>query len=72
MHKILLDNKFISRFYMFRATCAHHQKVKIVLYSVWYHHICRWPSCGQVDRGVLSQPAHRMATYRWDDTRRCI
>ena len=24
--------------YMFRALCAHHQKVKIVLYSIWYHH----------------------------------
>ena len=24
--------------YMFRAPCAHHQEVKIVLYSLWYHH----------------------------------
>ena len=23
---------------MFRALCAHHQEVKIVLYSIWYHH----------------------------------
>ena len=23
---------------MFRALCAHHQKVKIVLYSICYHH----------------------------------
>ena len=23
---------------MFRATCAHRQEVKIVLYSLWYHH----------------------------------
>jgi len=23
---------------MFRALCAHHQEVKIVLYGVWYHH----------------------------------
>jgi len=29
---------------MFRALCAHHQEVKIVLYSIWYHHACRWPS----------------------------
>jgi len=28
---------------MFRAPCAHHQEVKIVLYSIWYHHTCRWP-----------------------------
>jgi len=29
---------------MFRALCAYHQEVKIVLYSIWYHHTCRWPS----------------------------
>jgi len=23
---------------MFRATCTHHQNVKIVLYSIWRHH----------------------------------
>jgi len=28
---------------MFRALCAHHQEVKIVLYSTWCHHTCRWP-----------------------------
>jgi len=38
MHKILFYNKFISCQYMFRATCAHSQKVEIVLYSLWYHH----------------------------------
>jgi len=43
MHKFLFYNKFITRFYMFRALCAHHQEVKIVLYSIWYHHTCR---CG--------------------------
>jgi len=34
----LFYNKFISCLYMFRALCAHHQEVKIVLYSIWYHH----------------------------------
>ena len=34
----LFYNKFISCLYMFRAPCAHHQRVKIVLYSLWYHH----------------------------------
>ena len=29
---------------MFRAPCAHRQEVKIVLYSLWYHHNYRWPS----------------------------
>jgi len=45
MHKFLLYNKFIICLYMFRVLCVHHQEVKIVLYSVWYLHTCRWPSC---------------------------
>ena len=40
-------NKFISRLYMFRTPCAHHQEVKIVLYSLWYHHTYKWPSCAR-------------------------
>jgi len=24
------------------STCAHHQEVKIALYSLWYHHTYRW------------------------------
>jgi len=38
---------------MFRAPCAHHQEVKTVLYSMWYHHTCRWLAGAQVE-GVLS------------------
>ena len=34
-------SKFISCLYMFRAPRAHRQEVKIVLYSVWYHHTYR-------------------------------
>ena len=34
----LFYNKFISCPYMFRAPCAHRQEVKIVLYSLSYHH----------------------------------
>jgi len=26
--------------------------------------LCRWPSSSQVERGLLSQPANRMTTYR--------
>jgi len=52
MHKFLFYNKFIIGLYMFRALRAHHQEVKIILYSVWYHHTCRWP------------PVHRTATYK--------
>ena len=37
----LFYNKFISCLYMFRAPCAHHQEVNIVLYSLWYHHTYR-------------------------------
>ena len=38
----LFYNKFISCLYMFRASCAHRQEVKIVLlYSLWYHHTYR-------------------------------
>ena len=34
------------------STRAHRQEVKIVLYSLWYHHTCRWPSGAQVERGL--------------------
>jgi len=34
MHKLLVYNNFIICLYMFRALCAHHQAVKIVLYSI--------------------------------------
>ena len=46
--KNLFYSKFISCLYMFRAPCAHRQEVKIVLYSLWYHHTYRWPSRAQV------------------------
>jgi len=38
MHKLFFYDKFIIYLYMFRALRAHHQEVKIVLYSIWYHH----------------------------------
>ena len=69
MHKFLFRYRFIIYPYMFRALCAHRQEVKIVLYSIWYHHTCRWPSGAQVARGLV--PVHRTATYRCDDTRCC-
>jgi len=49
MHKILFYNKFITCLYMFRALCAHHQEAEIVLYSIWYHQTCRWPSRAHVE-----------------------
>jgi len=71
MYKFFFYNKFIICLYMFRALCAYHQEVKILLYSIWYHHTCRWPSRAQVER-VLVQPEHGTATYRCDDTGCCI
>ena len=49
---LLHYNKFITRLYTFRALCAHHQGVKIVLYSIWYHHTCTWPSGAQFESGL--------------------
>jgi len=44
MHKFLFYNKFIICLYTFRELYAPYQEVTIVLYSIWYHHTCRWPS----------------------------
>ena len=63
MHKILLFNKFIKCLYMFRALCAHHQEVKIVLYSCWYHHTNVGGRPVHRLREVHSQPVHGTATY---------
>ena len=38
LNEFFFYNKFIILLYMFRALCAHHQEVKIVLYSIWYRH----------------------------------
>jgi hypothetical protein len=54
----LFYNKFISCLYMFRAPCAHRQEVKIVLYSLWYHHTYGWPSGAQVERGLCARDGH--------------
>ena len=35
--------------------CAHRQEVKIVLYSIWCHHTCRWPSGAQVESGLCKK-----------------
>jgi len=35
------------------STCAHRQEIKIILYSLWYHHTYRWPSRAQVERGNI-------------------
>jgi len=38
---------------MFRAPCAHHQEVEILLHSLWYHHTYRWLSGAQVERELF-------------------
>jgi len=38
----LFSNKFISCLYVFQAPYAHHQEVKIVLYSLWYLYTYKW------------------------------
>ena len=82
-------NFIMSLFYASTCSsiCAHLQEVKIVLYSLWYHHTYRWLSGAQVESGLsqpvhgtagaqvesgLSQPVHGTATYRCDYTRDCI
>jgi len=37
----LFHNKFYFMHLHVSSTCAHHQEVKIVLYSLWYHHTYR-------------------------------
>ena len=50
------------------STPAHRQEVKIVLYSLWYHHTYRWPSGAQVERGLCTG----RSPTECDDTRGCI
>jgi hypothetical protein len=54
MHKFFFYNEFIMCLYMFRTIYAHHQEVKIVLYSIWYRHTCSWPSGAQFNRGLCT------------------
>ena len=39
------------------STCAHHQEVKIVLHSLWYHHTYR---CDDFDLLMMSTCARNM------------
>ena len=52
MQKILFYNKLIIILYMFRALCAHHQEIKLVLCSIWYHRNYRRSSGAEVERGL--------------------
>ena len=72
----LFYNKFISCLYMFRGPCAHRQEVKIVLYSIWYHHtyMFRAPCAHRQEVKIVlySYSIWYHHTYRCDDTRCCI
>ena len=41
------------------SACAYHQEDKIVLYSLWYLHTCRWPSGAQGTPITLLHVANR-------------
>jgi len=47
MHKIFFYNKFLIRLYIFRALLCSSSGGQILLYIIWYHHTCRWPSGAQ-------------------------
>jgi len=50
----LREDDTISLLYVstcFEHYCAHHQEVKIILYSIFYYHTCTWPSGALVERG---------------------
>ena len=49
MHKICFTISLLYASTCFEHCCVHHQEVKIVLHSIWYHHNCRWPSGAQVE-----------------------
>ena len=66
MHKILFYIKFIICLYMFRPLlCSSSGGQNCII-----QHLVSSHSVG--GRPVLSQPLHRTATYRCDDTRCCI
>ena len=58
------QNLFHNKFYFIplhvSSTCAHHQEVKIVLHSLWYHHTYRWPSRARVPCSLKMGP-HRLS-----------
>jgi hypothetical protein len=66
MHKFLFYNKFVIFLYMFRALCAHRQEVKIVLYSLWYHHTetSAWSKITKITKITkIYKYKHRVVTF---------
>jgi len=52
---------------MFRALCAHHQEVKIVLHSIWYCHTCRWLSRAQVENLCIKLVNYQDLKHKFKD-----
>jgi len=57
-------NYLIVCLYMFRTLYAHRQMVEIVLYSIWYHYTCRWPSGAQVEWEGRGESSLNLCTGR--------
>ena len=47
------------------STRAHRQEVKIVLYSLWYHHTYRWPPRAQVKRRLDGMHSIQSSLNLW-------
>ena len=45
--------------------CVHHQKVKIALHSLWYHHTYRWPSRARECAECLNTTLSRKRIYQY-------
>ena len=60
MHKNLFHSTFYFMLLHVSNTCAHHQEVKIVLYSLWYHPTYRWPSRARDGNKTLN---HNLSHY---------
>ena len=57
IHWFLCTKSYFIISSLYASTCFTHyvliiRRSKIVLYSIWYHHTCRWPSGAQVERAV--------------------
>ena len=59
----LFNNKFYFMPLHVSSTCAHHQKVKIALHSLWYHHTYRWPSGARVERELFHSKFYFMPLH---------
>ena len=50
---------------MFRALCAHHQEVKIVLYSIWYRHT-ETSECSKITKIQFNKYEHIVVKFMYE------